>query len=64
MTNAYNPGPRFKLSSSYGERIDPMTGSPDKFIQVRILLRRQARLSPLRASGTVVYSGTTESLGM
>jgi hypothetical protein len=30
MTNAYNPGSRFRLSSRFDRRIDPMTGSPGR----------------------------------
>lgn len=63
MTNPYNPGSRFKLSSSYGERVDPFTGERRKFHSGQDFAAEAGTPIPAAASGTVVYSGFNKNLG-
>jgi hypothetical protein len=63
MTNAYNPGSRFRLSSAYGKRIDPMTGIPGTFHSGQDFAAPAGTPIPSAASGKVVYSGYNTNLG-
>jgi hypothetical protein len=63
MTNTYNPGSRFRLSSSYDKRIDPLTGIPGKFHSGQDFAAAAGTPIPAAASGRVVYSGPNENLG-
>jgi hypothetical protein len=62
MTNAYNPGFRFRLSSAYGKRGDPKTGK-DKLHAGQDFAAPAGTPIPAAASGTVIYSGLNKGLG-
>src|ERR1700687_6053823 len=62
MTNAYIPGSRFRLSSPYGDRIDPKTGKP-KLDAGQDFAAPAGTPIPAATSGEVVYSGYNNDLG-
>jgi murein DD-endopeptidase MepM/ murein hydrolase activator NlpD len=63
MTNGYNPGSQFTLHSPYGERIDPITGTPGKFHSGLDFAANAGTPIPAAASGKVVYAGYNDGLG-
>src|SRR6266403_945812 len=63
MTNAYNPGSRFRLSSRYDTRNDPLAGGPGKFHSGQDFAAPAGTPIPPATSGTVVYSGYNKNLG-
>jgi murein DD-endopeptidase MepM/ murein hydrolase activator NlpD len=63
MTNAYKPGPQFRPRSSYGNRIDPITGNNTEFHAGQDFAASAGTPIPSAASGTVVYSGLNKGFG-
>jgi hypothetical protein len=62
MTNAYNPGSQFRLSSPYGPRIHPQTGE-EEFHAGQDFKAPAGTPIPAATSGEVVYSGLNEGFG-
>src|SRR4051794_4919643 len=63
MTYAYNPGPRFTRNSSYGNRVDPISGINGTFHSGQDFRAPAGTPIPAATPGTVIYSGYNDNLG-
>ena len=63
MTYAYNPGPNFTRRSSYGKRVDPITGAEGKLHAGQDFKAVSGTPIPAATPGQVIYSGYNENLG-
>lgn len=63
MTYRYNPGPRFRPSSPYGRRADPLAGEKNEFHAGQDFSAPAGTPIPAATPGRVIYSGPNAGFG-